>query len=99
MFCLFKRHFHIIAYKNYTVTVDAIKAYRLNRGIAVFIVSLRIRSIVQHSRPGHFTSRKETRFLPSRRLRVLQSRPGRFGENKKFLPLAEFNHLIFQAVV
>jgi len=32
---------------NNTVTVDAIKAYRQNRSIAVLIVSLRIRRIVQ----------------------------------------------------
>jgi hypothetical protein len=41
---------------NNTVTVDAIKAYRLNRGITVLIVSLRTRWIV--SCPGRFTLRE-----------------------------------------
>jgi len=100
MFRPFKRViFRSSQINNNTLTFDAIKAYRLNGSIAVFIVRLRIRWVVQLLCSGRFTSGKETRSLLRRRLRVPQSRSGRFGEEKKFLPLAKFKHLIFDAVV
>jgi hypothetical protein len=42
--------------------------------------------------PGHFTPEEESRYPLNRRLGGPQSRSGRFGEEKKFLPLSELVH-------